>query len=148
MLDEEGEFVPKIKLSENTEKITNPGNKTIFRIYDNETGKIRADLIALADETFDCSQDLLIFDSIETWKKTKLKGGTYHMRELLVPVFQKGECVYTSPSVMEIRDYCQKELDTLWDETRRLVNPHQVYVDLSQKLYDTKLKLLDQMGQV
>ena len=148
VLDEEGEFVPKIKLSENTEKITNPGNKTIFRIYDNETGKIRADLIALADETFDCSQDLLIFDSIETWKKTKLKGGTYHMRELLVPVFQKGECVYTSPSVMEIRDYCQKELDTLWDETRRLVNPHQVYVDLSQKLYDMKIELLNQMSQV
>ncbi len=70
------------------------------------------------------------------------------LRELMIPVFLDGKCVYTSPSVMEIRDYCQKELDTLWDETRRLVNPHQVYVDLSQKLYDTKLKLLDQMGQV
>ena len=147
VLDEEGEFVPKIKLSENTEKITNPGNKTIFRIYDNETGKIRADLIALADETFDCSQDLLIFDSIETWKKTKLKGGTYHMRELLVPVFQKGECVYTSPSVMEIRDYCAREQDTLWDETRRLTNPHEVYVDLSDKLFRIKSGLLDQMSQ-
>ena len=147
VLDEEGEFVPKIKLSENTEKITNPGNKTIFRIYDNETGKIRADLIALADETFDCSQDLLIFDSIETWKKTKLKGGTYHMRELLVPVFQKGECVYTSPSVMEIRDYCAQEQDTLWDETRRLTNPHEVYVDLSDKLFRIKSGLLDQMSQ-
>ena len=94
-MDEEGEFIPKIKLSENSEKITNPGNKTVFRIYDNETGKIRADLISLADESFDVSQDLLIFDSVETWKKTKLKGGTYHMRELLVPVFQKrGVCVY------------------------------------------------------
>ena len=147
VLDEEGEFIPKIKLSENTEKITNPGNKTIFRIYDNETGKIRADLIALADESFDCEQDLLIFDSIETWKKTKLKGGTYHMRELLVPIFLKGECVYTSPSVMEIRDYCIQEQNTLWDETRRLTNPHEVYVDLSDKLFRIKSGLLDQMNQ-
>ena len=146
VLDDDGEFVPKIKLSENTEKVTNPGNKTIFRIYDNESGKIRADLIALADETFDCSQDLLIFDSIETWKKTKLKGGTYHMRELLVPVFQNGRCVYTSPSVMEIRDYCTHEQETLWDESRRLTNPHEVYVDLSDKLFRIKAGLLDQMN--
>ena len=147
VMDEEGEFIPKIKLSENSEKITNPGNKTIFRLYDNETGKIRADLIALADETFDASQDLLIFDSIETWKKTKLKGGTYNIRELLVPVFLKGECVYTSPSVMEIRDYCKKEKDTLWDETKRLTNPHEVYVDLSDKLFRIKSGLLDQMNK-
>ena len=147
VMDEEGEFIPKIKLSENSEKITNPGNKTVFRIYDKETGKIRADLISLADETFDISQDLLIFDSVETWKKTKLKGGTYDMRELLVPVFQKGECVYASPSVMEIRDYCAREQDTLWDETRRLTNPHEVYVDLSDKLFRIKAGLLDQMNQ-
>ena len=145
--DEEGEFLPKIKLSENTEKITNPGNKTIFRIYENETGKMKADLICLADETFDTSQDLLIFDSIETWKKTKLKGGTYSMRELLVKVFDKGNCVYESPSVMEIRDYCKKEQDTLWDESRRLTNPHKVYVDLSDKLFRIKSGLLDQMSQ-
>ena len=147
VMDEDGEFVPKIKLSENSEKITNPGNKTIFRIYDNETGKIRADLICLVDETFDASQDLLIFDSVETWKKTKLKGDTYHMRELLVPVFQNGECVYNSPSVMDIREYCTKEQNTLWDETRRLVNPHEVYVDLSDKLFRIKAGLLDQMNQ-
>ena len=147
VMDEEGEFIPKIKLSENSEKITNPGNKTVFRIYDKETGKIRADLISLADETFDISQDLLIFDSVETWKKTKLKGGTYNMRELLVPVFLKGECVYASPSVMEIRDYCAREQDTLWDETRRLTNPHEVYVDLSDKLFRIKAGLLDQMNQ-
>lgn len=145
--DENGEFIPKIKLSENSEKITNPGNKTVFRLYDNETGKIRADLIALADESYDADKDLLIFDSIETWKKTTLKGGTYHVRELLVPVFLKGECVYTSPSVMEIRDYCKKEQETLWDETRRLTNPHQVYVDLSDKLFRIKTGLLDQMSQ-
>ena len=91
-------------------------------------------------------KDLLIFDSIETWKKTTLKGGTYHVRELLVPVFLKGECVYTSPSVMEIRDYCKKEQETLWDETRRLTNPHQVYVDLSDNLYDLKQKVFNELS--
>ena len=142
----EEEYVPKIKLSENTEKITNPGNKTIFRIYDKETGKIRADLICLAEETFDDSQDMIIFDPIETWKKTKIKGGTYTLRELLVPVFQKGLCVYTSPSVMEMRSICRKEQNTLWPETRRLVNPHEVYVDLSDKLYKVKSELLEEMS--
>ena len=144
--NEAGEFVPKIKLSENTEKITNPGNKTIYRIYDKQTGKIRADLICLADETFDAEKDMIIFDPIETWKKTKIKGGTYSLRELLVPVFLKGECVYTSPSVMEIRDYCTKEKDTIWDETKRFYNPHQVYVDLSDKLFRIKAELLEQMS--
>ena len=138
----EAEFTPKIKLSENTAKVTNPGNKTIFRIYDKETGKIRADLICLADETFDESQDMVIFDPTETWKKTKIEGGSYTLRELLVPVFKNGSCVYTSPSVMELRDICAKEKATLWDETLRLTNPHQVYVDLSDKLYDLKTKLL------
>ena len=144
--DENGTFVPKIKLSENTEKITNPGNKTIYRIYEKESGKIKADLICFADETFDENDDLLLFDPIETWKKTKLKGGTYTMREMLVPVFINGECVYQSPTVMEIADYCRQEKDTLWDETKRLFNPHKVYVDLSQKLYDTKTALLNNVN--
>ena len=144
--NEKGEFIPKIKLSENTEKITNPGNKTIYRIYDKTTGKIRADLICLADETFDEKKDMIIFDPLETWKKTKIRGGSYTLRELLVPVFQKGECVYTSPSVMEIRDYCTKEKDTIWDETKRFYNPHQVYVDLSDKLFKIKACLLEQMS--
>ena len=139
-------FIPKIKLSDNTEKITNPGNKTVYRIYDKKTGKIRADLICLADETFDENEDLIIFDSMETWKKTKLHGGTYTLRELLVPVFTKGECVYHSPSVMEIQSICRKEKDTLWDETMRLVNPHEVYVDLSDKLYKIKKDLLEEMS--
>ncbi len=145
--DAEGNFIPKIKLSENSEKVTNPGNKTIYRIYEKETGKIKADLICLADETFDESQPMKLFDPVEPWKKTRLEGGTYTLRELLVPVFKNGECCYKSPSVMEIRDICQKELNTLWDETRRLVNPHKVYVDLSKKLYDMKLKLLDEMTE-
>lgn len=142
-----GAFLPKIKLSENTEKITNPGNKTVYRIYGKNTGKIRADLICLSEETFDPARDMIIFDPMETWKKTKIHADTYTLRELLVPVFLKGECVYTSPSVMEIREYCQKELDTLWDETRRFVNPHEVYVDLSDKLYQIKSQLLEQSGQ-
>ena len=98
----DSEFIPKIKLSENTEKVTNPGNKTIYRIYDGKSGKIRADLICLADEVFDESKDMILFDPISTWKKTKLKGGTYTLRELLVPVFLRGGCVYNSPSVMAV----------------------------------------------
>ena len=147
VLDENtGEFIPKIKLSENTEKITNPGNKTVYRIYDKKTGKIRADLIRLVGETFSESEDMIIFDPQETWKKTKIHKNTFTIRELLVPVFQKGVCVYESPSVMEIRSICQEELDTLWDETKRLANPHEVYVDLSDKLYRMKADLLEKMG--
>lgn len=142
-IKQDGEFIPKIKLSENQWKITNPGNKTIFRIYEKETGKIKADLIALADETFSEEDPLLLFDPINTWKKTYLKPGTFTIRELLVPVFLNGKCVYNSPSVLEIRDYCQKELNTLWDETRRFANPHEVYVDLSNELWHMKNELLD-----
>ncbi|NBI90798.1 nicotinate phosphoribosyltransferase [Lachnospiraceae bacterium] len=148
IMDKDGHFIPKIKLSENSEKVTNPGNKTIYRIYEKESGKIKADLICLADETFDENEPLLLFDPLEPWKKTKLPGGSYSMREIMVPVFRNGECCYESPKVMDIREYCKKELDTLWDETRRLVNPHKVYVDLSKKLYDMKIELLDRMSQV
>lgn len=143
----DGSFIPKIKLSENSEKITNPGNKKIYRIYEKESGKIKADLICMEDETYDESQDLMLFDPLEPWKKTLLKAGTYTLRELMVQVFSKGNCVYTSPKTMEIRDYCLQEQDTLWEETRRLVNPHKVYVDLSDKLYQTKIDLLNEMGQ-
>ena len=143
----DGEFIPKIKLSENSEKVTNPGNKIIYRVYEKETGKIKADLICLADEVYDETQDLMLFDPLEPWKKTKLKGGTYTMRLLMEKIFDKGECVYTSPKVMEIREYCLNEQATLWEETKRFVNPHEVYVDLSKKLYNMKLELLDQMGE-
>ncbi len=146
IMDENGSFVPKIKLSENSEKVTNPGNKTIYRIYDRETGKIRADLICLVDETFSEDEPLLLFDPLEPWKKTKLKPGTYTLREILKPVFLDGKCVYESPRVMDIRDYCQRELSTLWDETRRLINPQEVYVDLSDKLYHIKIDLLEEMS--
>ena len=140
-------FIPKIKLSENTEKVTNPGNKTVYRIYSKTTGKIKADLICLADEVFDPEETMIIFDPVDTWKKTKVLGGTYEIRELLIPVIRKGKRVYTSPDVMDIRDYCQKEQNTLWDESRRLINPQKVYVDLSQKLYDLKKNLLEEMSE-
>lgn len=145
--DKNGNFIPKIKLSENSEKVTNPGNKTIYRVYEKESGKIKADLICLTDEHFDENDPLLLFDPLEPWKKTHLDGGSYTLRELLVPIFLKGECIYTSPKTMDIREYCQKELNTLWEETRRLVNPHEVYVDLSSKLYDTKIDLLNHIGE-
>ena len=87
---------------------------------------------------------MLLFDPIETWKKTKLPAGSFQVRELLVPIFKDGQPVYTSPKVMDIRAYCQEELAHVWDETKRLVNPHRVYVDLTKNLYDLKTELLNQ----
>ena len=138
-----GKFIPKIKLSENEEKITNPGNKTIYRIYSRESHKVIADLICLVDEHYDETNSLLLFDPVATWKKTLLAPGTYTMRELLIPIFKDGVRVYESPKVMEIREYCQKEKETLWEETKRLVNPHEVHVDLSNELWHMKQQLLD-----
>lgn len=142
-IKEGDEFKPKIKISENQWKITNPDNKTVYRVYDKVTGNIHADLICLADEKFDENERLKLFDPINTWKKTYLEGGTYTLKEILVPVFQNGTCVYDLPSVMEIRDKCLKEQETLWEETRRFVNPHNVYVDLSDKLWNIKNSLLE-----
>lgn len=142
VMGDDNKFIPKIKLSENSEKITNPGNKTVFRVYDTN-GMIKADLIALADEVYDETSPLLLFDPVETWKKTLLEPGEYSMREIMVKVFDKGECVYSSPDVMDIQTYCLKEQSTLWDESRRLINPQEVHVDLSQKLYDCKQELLN-----
>ena len=142
----DGSFQPKIKLSENVEKVTNPGNKTFYRVYDKKTGKIKADLICLYDETFDESEDLKLFDPNAPWKKTRLPGGSYTLREMLIPVIKAGKTVYTSPGVMEIREICNHEKDTIWDETKRFVNPQEIYVDLSQKLYDMKTALLNEMS--
>ncbi len=142
---QDGKFIPKIKLSENSEKVTNPGNKKIYRVYDEE-GKVKADLICLEEETFSENEELLLFDPQEPWKKTRLQPGEFTLREIMIQIFDEGKCIYDSPSVMEMRDFCQKELNTLWDETRRLVNPHNVYVDLSKKLYDMKINLLNEMS--
>lgn len=139
-------FTAKIKISENPAKITNPGDKTVYRIIDKETGKLKADLITLADEVYDTSKDLEIFHPIDTWKRSTISGGSYTMEEILVPVFKKGQCVYESPKTMDIHSFCQKELSLLWDETRRLINPQEVYVDLSKSLYDLKMNLLNKRG--
>lgn len=147
VMGSDGTFIPKIKLSENSEKVTNPGNKTVYRIYEKETGKIKADLIALSEEAFSEKEPLLLFDPLEPWKKTLLPAGSYTLKEILIPIFQKGKCCYDSPKVMDIRAFCQQELNTLWDETKRFVNPHKVHVDLSAKLYAAKIELLDRMSE-
>ncbi|MCT4596733.1 MAG: nicotinate phosphoribosyltransferase [Vallitalea sp.] len=144
---EEGTYIPKMKISENPGKITNPGNKKIFRIYDKNTGKIKADLIALNHETIDSSKPLVLFDPKATWKKMELKPNSYYTKDLLVPIFQQGKCVYKSPSTFDIKKYCEQELSTLWDESRRLINPQTVYVDLSQELYDLKQTMIKEFKQ-
>ena len=145
--DENGSFIPKIKLSENVEKITNPGNKTVYRIYEKASGKIKADLICLAEETFDPQKDLMLFDPNATWKRTLLKGGTYTMKELLIPIFDKGKCVYKSPTVMEMQEHCNREKATLWNENLRFVNPAEIYVDLSDKLYNLKNRVFAELSE-
>ena len=144
---DDGKWVPKIKLSENSEKITNPGNKQIYRIIEKDSGKVFADYIALEDETFSEKEDLVLFDPIDTWKKSTLKGGSYEMRPLLVPIFLGGKLVYNCPSVEEIKAHCKKEQESLWEECRRLTNPHAVHVDLSDKLYEMKKGLLAQYSR-
>lgn len=144
---ENGNFVPKIKLSENSEKVTNPGNKKVYRIYDKVSNMMFADLITFVDEHLSADEDLILFDPVEPWKKSKLKAGTFRVHELLVPIFINGACVYESPSVMEIRDYCIAQKETLWDEVKRMANPHKVYVDLSQAVYHEKKALLRSMSK-
>ncbi|MDD7268002.1 MAG: nicotinate phosphoribosyltransferase [Lachnospiraceae bacterium] len=140
-------YIPKIKLSDNLEKITNPGNKKIYRIFDAESHMIHADLICLENETYDCSEDLEIFDPVSPWKTTLFTGGQYYMEELLVPIFLNGTCVYESPDVMSIQAYSKAQLARLWDESKRFENPHQVYVDLSRPLFEMKQNLLIQHGK-
>ena len=138
--NEDGTIQPKIKISENVGKITNPHFKKLYRFYGNDTGKAIADYLCVYDETVDDSQDIVIFDPEATWKRKKVYN--YTARELLVPIFEKGKLVYALPSLQEIQDYCKKEVDSLWDEVTRFENPHKYYVDLSQKLWDIKYNLL------
>ncbi len=136
----DGTIVPKIKLSENTSKITTPHFKKVYRYYDRATGKALADEMCLHDETVDTASPHTIFDPAETWKTKTLED--FDARELLVPIFKDGKQVYTSPSAKEIRAYCLAQIDTLWDEVTRFENPHNYYVDLSQKLWDIKMNLI------
>jgi nicotinate phosphoribosyltransferase len=138
--NEAGEIIPKIKISENVAKITNPHFKKLYRFIGRDTGKAIADYMCLYDETVDDSKNMVIFDPDATWKEKEV----YHFiaKELMVPVFKNGQQVYTSPSLEEIRTYCAQQVDTLWDEVKRFDNPHNYYVDLSSKLWNIKNELL------
>lgn len=146
--DGKGGFIPKIKLSDNPSKVTNPGIKKVLRFYSKDTGKIKADLICLEEEGYKETDTIHLFDHMAKWKNMILKPGTYTIRELLVPIFLDGKCVYTSPSVMDIKANCNHELSTLWDEHRRLANPHTVPVDLSDKLFELKNRLIDELSGI
>ena len=143
--DGDGTIRPKIKISENVAKITTPHFKKLFRFYGNDTGKAIADYLTIHDETVDDSGSLTIFDPEATWKRKEVYDFT--AKELQVPVFQAGELVYDLPSLPAIRDYCREQVDTLWDEVKRFDNPHKYYVDLSQKLWDVKHNLLEDMSR-
>ena len=145
-VEKDGKIIPKIKISENPEKITNPHFKKIYRIYDKATGKASADLLCLHNETLDESEPLEIFHPVQTWKTKKFES--YTLRELLVPIFKNGVCVYESPTIEEIREYCMTEVETLWDEVKRFENPHTYYVDLSEELWNVKHMLLHRGGKL
>ena len=139
-----GDIEPKIKVSENTAKITNPHFKKLYRYYDRESGKALADELCVFDEVVDDSGEHTIFDPNATWKTKTLTDFT--AKELLVKVFENGECVYDCPTIEEIAQYCRDQLDLLWDEVKRFENPHDYYVDLSAKLYEIKNILLNVHG--
>ena len=139
-VEHDGRIEPKIKISENVGKITNPHFKKLYRFYGKDTGKAIADYLCVHDETVDDSKDILIFDPEATWKQKTVYN--YTARELQVPIFKNGELVYRLPSLSEIRDYCRQQVDTLWDEVKRFDNPHNYYVDLSDKLWKIKYELL------
>lgn len=140
-VEESNKIIPKIKISENEEKITNPGFKQLYRLYDKSTNKALADVITFADENIDESAPYEIFDPVHTWKRKNLTN--FYAKKLLVNIFDKGKCVYESPTVTDIKNNCQKQLDTLWEEVLRFENPHKYYVDLSTKLWSTKRRLLN-----
>jgi nicotinate phosphoribosyltransferase len=137
---EDGTIVPKIKISENPAKITTPHFKSVYRLFEKQSGKAIADLVTLRDEVIDESQPLEIFDSEATWKRKTLTDFT--AKPLLEPIFSGGELVYRLPTIEESRAYCAQQVDLLWDEVKRFENPHHYYVDLSQKLWDVKQELL------
>ena len=144
-VEKDGEMVPKIKLSENTAKVTIPGAKKLWRLYDNESGKALADVITLEDETIDDSQDYEIFDPDYTWKRKNVYN--FSARQLLQPLFINGKRVYEYQYIDDIKSYCLAQVDTLWDEVKRFENPHTYYVDLSQRLWDTKHELINKYSK-
>ncbi len=139
-MEKDGDMKAKIKVSENVEKITTPGFKKVYRLYDKKTGKAEADYIALAEEKVDDSKPMVIFDPLFTWKMKKMKD--FRAREMQVQIFDKGELVYEEPSLEEIAEYRKEEVASLWDEVKRYDSPHNYYVDLSQDLWNLKQKLI------
>lgn len=144
-IEHKGEIIPKIKISENEQKIINPHFKKIYRLYSKENDKALADLLCVYDETINANEDLEIFDPYFTWKRKTITN--YYVREMLQPIFINGELVYKVPTIEESREYHKKEIDSLWDEVKRFENPHSYYVDLSQKLWDIKNSLLAQFSK-
>ena len=144
-VEERDEIIPKIKLSENVGKITNPGFKQVWRLYDRNSRKAIADVIALHDEKIDEAQPYEIFDPDHTWKRKTVKN--FYAQKLLTQIFEKGTCIYKSPALSEIREFCRQQVNTLWDEVRRFDNPHKYYVDLSKPLWDLKQKLLQEYSK-
>jgi nicotinate phosphoribosyltransferase len=138
--DEKGNIIPRIKVSENIEKITNPHFKKVYRLYDRDNHKAMADLLCVYDEVIDDSKPLEIFDPLATWKRKTLTN--YEAKELLIPVIKDGKLVYDLPNIHDIKKYCQEQLATLWDEVTRFESPHNYYVDLSQKLWDIKNEMV------
>ena len=137
-------YEPKIKISETAEKITIPHLKNLYRIYDNDTGKAMADLMTMYDEALDASKGLTLFDPVQTWKKRTFTG--IHLKQLNVPIYVNGKRVYQTPPLEEIRRHCAEQVETLWDEVKRFENPHRYYVDLSQKLWDERQRLLNELS--
>ena len=144
--NDDGTITPKIKISENVAKITNPCFKKVYRIYDNSRFVAVADVLCLHDETIDQSKPLELFDPDFTWKRQVIENFT--ARELLIPIFKNGECVYETPTLKEIRDHCAREVSTMWESVTRFENPHTYYVDLSQKLWDIKHELLSKHSKI
>ncbi|MBQ8636498.1 MAG: nicotinate phosphoribosyltransferase [Clostridia bacterium] len=140
--NEDGEIIPKIKVSENVGKITTPGFKQVYRLYSRETSAAIADVITLHGEEIDDTKPYEIFDAEHSWKRKIVTD--FYARPLLKPIFKQGELVYDKPSMETLREYCKMEIDGLWDEVKRFENPHEYYVDLSQKLWDVKYGLLGQ----
>lgn len=143
-VEENGRFEPKIKISESVEKITTPCFKELYRFYNRETGQAIADYVALRGETVDDSKPITIFDPIATWKKKTINN--FVAKKLLIPIFEKGKCVYELPNLNDIREYCAQQIDTLWDEVKRFENPHHYYVDLSAALWNERNALLEKMN--
>ncbi|MBO5904454.1 MAG: nicotinate phosphoribosyltransferase, partial [Clostridia bacterium] len=141
--DKDGNVIPKIKISENAAKVTTPHFKKVYRLYSNYDKKAEADLLCVFDESVDDTKPLEIFDPVHTWKRKTLTDFT--ARELLVPVFKDGKQVYELPSIHEIKEHCKREIEFVWDEVLRFENPHNYYVDLSQKLWDIKNEMLHKM---